>query len=310
MKSHISGIGYRVILFSAFSFLFSVLVGCDKLNFLNPKKEEPKALSLAAVTVKGTLIAKVNNIPITLEELNDEIDAYNASVPQDKPELKITTRDQKINYLKNEMVRRTLLYQEGMDRGLDKTEEVLKALEKIKQNLLVAQLVRQEADKVDVSSKDVEDYYNTYKEQLKSPEEREIREIAVSTEPEAKDIMIQLLQGGDFTTLAKDRSKSPSAKDGGDLGFIQKGKKSSQFDSVAFSDTLEVGKFSSIFKGPDGYYILKLEARRGGQQKSLSDMWDDIKRGLTFLKQQQKIEDLVGKLSSAAKLEIYEGEIK
>jgi hypothetical protein len=39
-------------------------------------------------------------------------------------------------------------------------------------------------------------------------------------------------------------------------------------------------------------------------------MWDDIKKGLTFLKQQQKIEDLVGKLSRAAKLEIYEGEIK
>jgi len=312
MKSHVSGIGYRVILLSAFCFLLSALAGCDKLNFLNPKKEEPKALSPAAVTVKGTLIAKVNNIPITLEDLNGEIDAYNTMVPQDKPELKIAAREQKINYLKNEMVRRTLLYQEAMDRGLDKSEEALKALEKIKQNILVTQLVRQEADKVDVSSKDVEDYYNAYKEQLKSPEERNIREIAVSTEPEAKDIMIQLLQGADFATLAKDRSKSPSAKDGGDLSFIQKGKsnKSAQFDSVAFSDSLEVGKFSSIFKGPDGYYILKLEGKRGGQQKSLSDMWDDIKKGLTFLKQQQKIEDLVGKLSSSAKLEIYEGEIK
>jgi len=310
MKYRVSGIRYQVILLSAFSFLLSVLAGCDKLNFLSPKKEEPKAVAPAVVTVKGTLIAKVNNIPITLEELNEEIDAYNTTVPQDKPELKITTREQRINYLKNELVRRTLLYQEAMDRGLDKTEDVIKALEKIKQNLLVAQLVRQEAEKVDVSSKDVEDYYNTYKEQLKSPEERNIREIMVSTEPEAKDIMIQLLQGGDFATLAKDRSKSPSAKDGGDLGFIQKGKKASQFDNVAFSDSLEVGKFSSIFKGPDGYYILKLEAKRGGQQKSLSDMWDDIKRGLTFLKQQQKIEDLVGNLSSSAKLEIYEGEIK
>jgi parvulin-like peptidyl-prolyl isomerase len=137
-----------------------------------------------------------------------------------------------------------------------------------------------------------------------------VREIVVPTEQEARDILIQLLQGADFANLAKEKSKSVSAKDGGDLGIIQKGKRFSQFDEAAFSDSLEAGKISNIFKGPDGYYILKLESRSGGQQKSLSEMWDDIKRGLTFLKQQQRIEDLVGKLSGKAKLEYYEGEIK
>ncbi len=309
MKNGLGNRLYQLIVLSAFAFAFSALAGCDKLNFATPKKEEPKK-EAPVITVKGTIIAKVNNTPITLEGLNEEIDAYNNMVPAEKPELKITTHEQKVNYLKNDLVRRMLLYQEALDRGLDRTEDVQKAMDKIKQNLLVSQLVRQEADKVDVTSKEVEDYYNTYKEQLKSPEERNVREIVVATEPEAKDIMIQLLQGADFATLAKERSKSASAKDGGDLGFIQKGKKFSQFDSIAFSDSLEAGKISNIFKGPDGYYILRLEAKKGGQQKPLADMWDDIKRGLVFLKQQQKIEDLVGKLSSSAKIEVYEGEIK
>jgi parvulin-like peptidyl-prolyl isomerase len=225
--------------------------------------------------------------------------------------MKITTTKQKVDYLKNEVIRRVLLYQAALAKGLDRKEEVIKALEKTKQDLLVMELVRQEAEKIDVSSAEVEDYYNTYKEQLKEPEERQIREIVVSTEAEAKDILIQLLQGADFATLAKERSKSASAKDGGDLGFISKGKKFAQFDNVGFSDTLEVGKTSNIFKGSDGsYYILKLEGKRGGKQKSLSEMWDDIKRGLTFLKQQQRIETLITNLSKDAKLEIYEGEIK
>lgn len=309
MRYQTSGIRYPVILFSVFGFLFSLIVGCDKLNFLNPKKVESKKTA-PTVVVKGTIIAKVNNLPITLEELNQEIDTYNAMVSSDRPEAKITTRDQKIGYLKNQMVRRTLLYQEALARGLDRKEEIIQALERTKQDLLVMEFVRQEAEKADVSSKEIEDYYNTYKEQLKEPEERQIREIVVSTEQEAKDTLIQLLQGADFAALAKERSKSPSAKDGGDLGLIQKGKKSAQFDGAAFSDTLEVGKVSNIFKGPEGYYILKLEAKRGGKQRSLSEMWDDIKRGLTFLKQQQRIEDLVGKLSRDARLEIYEGEIK
>ncbi|MDD5196826.1 MAG: peptidylprolyl isomerase [Candidatus Omnitrophota bacterium] len=298
---------YRIIFLGLGFFILSFLFGCDKLGLAKPKVKEVLTARLPA---KGTVIAKVNNAPITLEDLDKEIDVYNSLVPEDKPENKVTTRDKKIDYLKNEMVRRTLLYQEALNRGLDRKEEIVQALEKTKQELLVMELIRKEAEKVEVSSKEIEDYYNTYKDQLKEPEERQLREIVLSSEQDAKDVLIQLLQGADFATLAKARSKSLSAKSGGDLGFIKRGQKSAQFDAVAFSDSLEAGKMSSIFKCPDGYYIIKLEAKRGGSQRSLADMWDDIRKGLTFLKQQKKIEDLIGKLSQNAKLEFYEGEIK
>ncbi len=297
----------RIILSSICVFILSFLIGCEKINLSKPKIKEAPASS---AVVKGTIIAKVNNQVVTLEDLNKEVEAYNTMVPADKPEAKITARDKKIDYLKNEMVRRTLLYQEALNRGLDRNEEITQALEKTKQDLLVMELVRKEAEKVEVSSKEIEDYYNSYKDQLKEPEERQIREIVVGSEQDAKDILILLLQGTDFATLAKDRSKSASANDAGDLGFIKKGQKSAQFDAVAFSDSLEVGKISSIFKAPDGYCIIKLEAKRGGKQKSLSEIWDNIKSGLTFLKQQKIIEDLLGKLSRDSKLEFYEGEIK
>ena len=291
------------------SFVLAGLIGCDKLDFFKPKKSGQKLPETTRV-VTGTIIAQVGNVPITLEDLNQEIDFFNANVPTDKPELKITTRDQKIGYLKNELVRRAILYQEAVDRGLERNQEVVNAMEKAKMNMLVLQLVKTETENVDVASKEIEDYYNTFKEQLKEPEERQLREIVISTEQEGKDVMIQLLQGADFATLAKEKSKSASAKNGGDLGMIAKGKKSAAFDAAAFSDSLEVGKVSSIFRSPDGYCILKLEAKKGGKVKSLSDMWDDIKRGLTFLKQQKKIEDLIGKLSTQTKIEIKEGEIK
>jgi foldase protein PrsA len=291
------------------AFATAAMIGCDKLDFLKPKATDTRK-AMPEREVKGTLIAKVGNVSITLEDLNQEIDFFNANVPPDKPELKITTRDQKISYLKNELVRRALLYQKALDEGLDRNQEVLDALEKAKMNMVVLELVKKETQNVDVPSKEIEDYYNTFKEQLKEPEERQLREIVVSTEQEAKDVMIQLLQGADFATLAKEKSKSVSAKNGGDLGMLAKGKKSAAFDAVAFSDSLEVGKVSSIFRGPDGYYILKLEARKGGKVKTLSEMWDDIKRGLTFLKQQKKIEDLISKLSPQIPTDIKEGEIK
>ena len=286
------------------------LMGCDLLKPKSPVKTAAKQEEAVTVPVRGTLIARVNNYPLILEDMNDEVDNYNNLVPADQPQMKITSKDQKVDYVKNDMVRRILLYQEGMDRGLERKEEIQKALEKAKMELVVMELIKEEANKIEVSSAEIEDYYNKFKDQLKEPEERQIREIMVSTEQEARDVLITLLQGADFPTTAKERSKLPNARAGGDMGFVQKGKNSAQFDSVAFSDSLDVGKVSNYFKGADGYYILKIEAKRGGKQKPLSEIWDDIKKGLTFLKQQQRVEELIQKLSRQAKIEIYEGEIK
>lgn len=286
-----------------------ILSGCDKLFPKKPSKDTA-AVTPAPLEVKGTLIAKVNNQPITLEELNEEVDGFNKYVPADKPDQKIDTRDKKVDYLKNEMVRRVLLAQGAEDRGLDRKDELQKALNNFKQNLLVAELIKSETENIDVTSAEIEDYYNQYKEQLKEPEERRIREIVVAGESEAKDILIELLRGADFAALAQSRSIASSAKDGGDLGYIKKGLKPPQFDEAAFSFALEVGKTSNYFKGPEGYYILKLEAKREGKVKSLSELWDDIKNGLKFLKQQKKVEELISTLSSKAKIEVIDSAVR
>lgn len=297
-----------LVFLGAFIFL---LCGCDSLGLTLPKKAA-KAVSKSApaIVTRGTVIGHVGEIPLTLEDMNQDIASFNEMMPPDKPERKITTRDQRIDYAKNEMVRRALLYQEALSRGLDKDEEIAAVLDKTKMELSVVKLMKDETDKIDATAKEIEDAYNTYKEQLKEPEERNVREIVVSTEQEARDALVQLLQGADFATLAKEKSKASSSKDGGDLGFISKGKNPAQFDAVAFSEQLEVGKTSNIFKGHDGYYILKLEAKKGGKQRSLSEMYDDIKRTLILLKKQQKIEDLIIRLSKTSKVEINEGEIK
>jgi peptidyl-prolyl cis-trans isomerase C len=300
----------KIILFAIMGLFFNAILGCDKFNFAVSRKPEPKIVAQPIIQPKGPIVAKVNNIAIGLDDLNDEIELYNANVAPDRPELKITTKEQKVAYLRNEIVRRALIYQHALDKGLDRDNEVQQVVEKNKRDLLVMQDIKDITKGISATSKEVEDAYNTYKEQLKEPEEREISEIVVNTEQEARDILIQLLQGADFATLARSSSKASSAKDGGNLGFIPKGKKSAQFDAAAFSDSLDIGKISSIFKSPEGYCIVKLESKRGGKQKPLSEVWDDINRNLVFLKQQQAIEELIGKLSREAKIEVSEGEIK
>jgi parvulin-like peptidyl-prolyl isomerase len=291
-------------------FFLTATAGCDKLPFPKPKSASTKASSSSDIPVTGTVIAKVNNIPITLEEMNQEIEAYNALVPENRADAKITSREQKVDYVKNQMLRSAFLYQQALDENLDDNDEVQKALYRTKRELMVLQLLRKEMGDADISSQDVEKYYNTIKDKMKKPEERQIREIVLPSESDAKEVLIQLLQGSDFSTTARERSTAASKNDGGNLGFLKPGDKSTQFDAVAFSDSLSQGGISNIFKVPEGYAIIKLEARRGGESVSLSDAYEDIKKYLTLLKQQEKIEELVNKVKSTVKFDVYESEIK
>jgi parvulin-like peptidyl-prolyl isomerase len=291
-----------------------VLAGCDKIPFIGKKAQAPAPVIQNQpvqvnqnVEVKGTVIAKVNNSYVTLEDLKSEIDTFNATVETDNPEEKIDKRDKKITYLKEGLIRKILLYQLALSRSLDKKEDIRKAIENLKQNLLVAELVREETLNVEPTAADIENYYNQNKDRLKDPEERRIREIVVANEDQIKEVNIELLKGADFSTLAQEKSIAASAKQKGDLGYVKMGSKFAQFDAVAFSPTLDIGKISSYFKGPDGYYIVKIEDRRGGKAKSLAELSGEIKKALTFYMQQQKIEDLIKKIESEAKIEIHEG---
>ena len=73
-----------------------------------------------------------------------------------------------------------------------------------------------------------------------------------------------------------------------------------------------MGHYSSIFKGPEGYYIIKIEAKRGGKQRSLSEMWDTIKSLLLIIKQRDALENFLRTLSQKAQpyIKIFEEKIK
>ena len=279
-------------------------IGCEKLEGLKiPYKKD--------IPIQGTLIAKVGDLPITLEQLGQEIQNYNMLT--DNAAAKITTREQKIAYLNEELIRRYLLYFEAKTKGLDQQPKIQEQLRIAQINILASQLAQDEISSLTVTSSEVEDFYNLYKDQFQQEEERRIREIVVDDEAAAKDVLIELLKGTDFATLARERSRAASAANGGDLGFIKKGARGpnfTRFDIVVFSSSLEVGQVSNIFKDKDGYYIIKFEGKRGGQPKPLSEVWDEIKTNVLFLKQQQKLQEITSGLLKKTKVVIFEDKIK
>jgi len=296
------------------------ILGCDKIPFLKSLTSKPRSASHSrggTPPVGETVVARVGNFYITAKEFNKEVENYNVLVTaQGVPQNKLDTRDKKISYLRNEIVRKYILYQEALDRGIDKKPEVIKDVERSKVNIVVSELLKEELDKIQVSSQEVEDFYNQNKELLREPEQRRISEIVTTTEDEAKQVYIELLRGGDFAALARQYSKSDSASKGGDLGFIEleldpkKRVKPDKFYEVAFSPTLEEGNISSIFKLPEGYYIIKVTTIKKPEPKALSELWNNIKNLILFEKQQKAIADLAGRLAGEIQVEVYEGKVE
>jgi peptidyl-prolyl cis-trans isomerase SurA len=77
-----------------------------------------------------------------------------------------------------------------------------------------------------------------------------------------KGIRERILKGDDFATLAVLYSEDPgSAKQGGELGFFQRGSMRPEFEAAAFK--LKPGEVSDIVETDDGYHIIQLIERRG-----------------------------------------------
>jgi parvulin-like peptidyl-prolyl isomerase len=86
------------------------------------------------------------------------------------------------------------------------------------------------------------------------------RHILVETEEEAEGVLARLQAGEDFASLAQELSlDTPSAEQGGDLGWFPRGLMTFAFEEAAFS--MEVGQLSGTVQTTFGYHILQVLGR-------------------------------------------------
>ena len=138
---------------------------------------------------------------------------------------------------------------------------------------------------------------------MKPEEEIHARHILVSTEAEAKEVKERLMKGEDFATVAKEKSKDPSAE-GGDLGFFGRGQMLKPFEDAAFA--LKEGEISDPVQTQFGWHIIKVEEKRARPMPTFDQVKDTIMSQLTT----QKAKDTLKQLHDQAKIEIVDPEIK
>ncbi|MGA1248971.1 MAG: peptidylprolyl isomerase [Candidatus Kapaibacteriota bacterium] len=144
--------------------------------------------------------------------------------------------------------------------------------EEVRKQLLVERLQQQRFMGVKCSNREVEDFYQQYRDSIRPiPASVELAHIVKHIKPsaDAKDevrklalrIRDSLVKGVDFAELAKRHSGDPgSAASGGDLGWVDKGKLVSEYERAAYD--LQPGETSQPTETPFGFHIIQTIEKR------------------------------------------------
>jgi peptidyl-prolyl cis-trans isomerase D len=151
-----------------------------------------------------------------------------------------------------------------------------------------------------VTQSELQSYYQDHRDEYRVPEQVNVRHILIKTplagsdgkvdqkgvdaaRAKAEDVLKQVKAGGNFAELAKKYSDDPgSAKNGGSLGFIGKGRTVPEFEKAAFS--LPKGGTSDLVQSSYGFHIIHVDDKQDAHVKSL----DDVKAQIEPLIKQQK----------------------
>jgi foldase protein PrsA len=158
------------------------------------------------------------------------------------------------------------------------------ARDEVKAQLISEELYKKVTGDVNVSDKEIKDYYDANKSIYVQKPSRDVRHILVTKKALADQLYAQLKSGANFAKLAKKYSKDPgSAQNGGKL-TITRGQTVKEFDKTAFA--LKTGALSPPIHTQYGYHIIQaLSSIRPAKTTPLDKVKASIRQQL---EQQQK----------------------
>jgi len=145
----------------------------------------------------------------------------------------------------------------------------------IRDQLLMMKLQAAVAGSVELSSEEIQAYWEKNRSKYDTAEQVRASHILVKTEDEAKAVLADLEAGKDFATLAREKSTDvASAKQDGDLGWFGRGTMVAEFEDAAFS--LAIGQRSGIVLTKYGYHIILVTDKKAAAQAELADVRDRV----------------------------------
>jgi peptidyl-prolyl cis-trans isomerase SurA len=212
--------------------------------------------------------------------------------------------------------------------------------EEFKQNLrnqiITQRVIGQEVgSKLAMNKDDVLKFYNAHKTEMERPEAVRLSEILVAPKPpvkpagvdgkpeppteaeneaalaaaqtKAQDLLEQLHKGATFADLAKKNSDGPSAKDGGDLNYFNRGTLAKELEEKVFA--LKAGDVTDVVRTKQGYVILQVTEHQTAGIPTLKEAEPRIQDTLYMQKLQPALRAYLTTLREQAFIDVKPGYI-
>ena len=251
--------------------------------------------SLSAQSIKNKagnaiVLATVNGEEIT----QADIDLFYQELPDQMKQIPI---EQVQNQILDRLIDQQLILGEAKKARLDKRPDIERKLAYEKTKILNESYLEIVLEK-EVTPERIREVYNRAIALEEKREEIKARHILVKTEAEALDIINALKRGGDFISLAKERSTGPSGKNGGDLGFFTADQMVPPFSKAAYA--LRKGETSDKpVQTQFGWHVIKVEDRRLAGARPFQELEPQIREQLVT----KAYEKIIQQFRKTAKIE-------
>ncbi|HTC09821.1 MAG TPA: peptidylprolyl isomerase [Acetobacteraceae bacterium] len=229
----------------------------------------PPASPPSSAAPADPVVAKVNGQVIHLSDLQ--------TAAQDLPPNARNLPPQTLYpMLLDQMIDGKALVIEARAAGLDKDPAVQRQIEAASERVLQTAMLTK-AVGPSITEDALRARYQAEIAGKPGEEEVHARHILVDNEDLAKKIIAELKKGADFTALAKQYSKDPSADHSGDLGFFRKDEMVPEFSAVAFA--LQPGQISDTpVHTQFGWHVIQVLERRQAQPATFEQARDELRQ--------------------------------
>ena len=304
----------HIILFGILIF-FAAVFGC------HGQKEE---------VIEDEVLATIDGMTITVMDFKSAIDKLKTGLPNEEEIDEERARVMKINLL-NQLIEKKILMAEAEKLGITVSKEEIDAEveniigeypdskvfnEKVKEididisqwrkeieyKILLGKLIEAVASEgLEVTPEEVETYYDEHQYEYDTPKKVRALQIMVETIAEAEMVFDLILEGDDFSELAKTYSISPDSTRGGDLGYFSIDEMPPDFEIVFDMKPEEVSK---VIESPYGFHIFKVIDIREAKDMTLSEAREDIEGKLMGMKVEEEYGKWFDEIMSQMKIEV------
>ncbi|MCG3176334.1 MAG: Chaperone SurA [Candidatus Omnitrophica bacterium] len=215
--------------------------------------------------------------------------------------------DEMVADVRNKFQDRESFLQALEDQGMSEK----KLWERFRDQIMTSKLVGYDVkSKVSVSPGEISEYYRSNQDEFQQGERVRLQQILVrvsTRKPEearslAESLVKQISEGASFEELAKTHSEGAEAKEGGEMGWMERGQLLGEIDEKVFA--LPVGGITNPIETSLGYHIFKVLEKQPASLRSLSDVRSEIQDRLFKQKLKKRLDTYVEDLKKNAYISI------